>query len=369
MYQGRGITPITLAGAVILTAVLSVGITGITLSTRDISGGNPSRDVPVATAGASIPDKPTHQTTAPFPKHALSSITVLVNQGQALSPFGLKIGDTFLELRTPATADRAAARHRSWRAGLIDTADLLRANGYPPETPFTLVVGGKALTAGNTYRITGDHALRHSPPVDGGGYTVSYEDMPGEQGIWRILKFKNFMLSYGYSPGLRDHLLASVGSEQPPVPNADDDPSNLPSATPSQMDIPVNTMDYPDPQTRAAAIVERVTRSTQAQTALMPTLIEGLRDPSGHVREVSLGMLDTLDGPVPVKTLKNVALHDNEPALRIHALDLLAAREGRGALAILKDARADPDPSVRQAVAQIIDSLSSQESTLATNGR
>lgn len=372
-HQGRGITPVTLIGAILLSAVVSAGITDVVVSPGDAPGGNPSRKDPVVKAVASISGRSAHQPSAgngPLPERTLSSITVLVNQGGALSPFGIKVGDSFLELHTPMTTPHARlGERRSWRAGLIDTADLLRANGYSAETPFTLVVGGEALTAGNTYRITGIDNQRHPAPEGGGAYSVAYENIPGERGIWRILRFKNFMLSYGYSPGLRDHLLASDGPEQAPAVTTDETHPSLPTAAPQLPSTPVTPVAYPDPRARAAAIVARATRSIEQQATLIPMLTEGLRDQSEHVREASLAMLTTLEGPVPVKTLKYVAMHDDVPALRIHALDLLAAHEGRRALPILNDAHANPDPAVRQAAAQIISSLPTKDSTTEDNGR
>ena len=352
-----------MAGVVLLTAVLSVATTWLILSSSNAPDGKPSRYFPITRSSASNPGPPPTPTASASRQDTLSTVTVLLYGDRAPTPFGIKVGSEFIELKTPADiAGDAGLEHRSWRAGLIDTADLLRANGYSPETPFAVVVGGRELTAGNTYRITGSRRAEQDYADAGRTHTVVYESMPGEQGVWRTLKFRNFMLSYGYAPGLRHHLVAERSTDLSSPSTIEYHPSTPQDAAPPRDPRPITAADYPNPRERAAAIMERITESSRQQAALMPTLVEGLRDNNGDVREVSLGMMESLEGPLPLAAVRDIALHDSEPALRIHALDLLVDREGPHSLTTLKEARMDPDPTVSQTAEQIIDNLSSRYS-------
>jgi hypothetical protein len=92
-------------------------------------------------------------------------------------------------------------------ADIIDTADVLKANGFKPNDTYSFVVGGTALNASNTFRVAGNNQpdlARNSAE----SYAEEYHTRPDQEGIWRSLKFKNIVLSYGQLPSLADFLVA-----------------------------------------------------------------------------------------------------------------------------------------------------------------
>ena len=72
------------------------------------------------------------------------------------------------------------------------------------------------------------------------------------------------------------------------------------------------------------------------------------------VREAALRSLEVWDGPIPLQALSKIALSDNKPELRMHALDLLVDRFDEQALPILRQASKDPDFSVGQKANDLI---------------
>jgi hypothetical protein len=76
---------------------------------------------------------------------------------------------------------------------------VLKVNGFKPDEPYSLVLGGTELNKLNTFRVSGNHDADTAVNNDG-GYTEEFRTPPGETGIWRFLKFKNLIVSYGQVP-------------------------------------------------------------------------------------------------------------------------------------------------------------------------
>lgn len=349
-------------------------------------GASPAQETTAVMEKSSPPRSPRpggRSTQAPPGNDPLASVNILISNQKAVSPLGIKVKDRFIEFASPGTWPQLGISGNDghdWKAGLIDTAELLKANGFAPDTPFNIVVGGAELDTGNTYRIQGNHdSLLHTANSSrkDDEYSVEYGNIPGENGIWRTLTFSNYHLSHGFAPSLRRHLSGpatkpddiqahhQADATSPARDAAGDGLSG--NATPGDSRL-YTDIKHPDPDIRAKGLTKLVTRHQRDRWRVVPAITEGLRDPNVHVRETSLGTLETWEGPLPEKALTEVALKDESTPLRVHALDLLAYRKGIDALEVLQQARLDPVPMVSQFAEQLITEIRHKSNTQPTPG-
>jgi HEAT repeats len=317
--------------------------------------------------------------------HLASVAVIILNNGKEL-PLAIKVGDKYIKIPGPSSwPDGGATGSEKGRflAGIVDTADVLRANGIKPDDTYSFVVSGTALNASNTFRVVGNHQ-QELARNNMDGYTEEYHSSPDEQGIWRSLIFKNIVLSYGQVPSLSDFLVAPLlSSTKNPIPNQTNTSGKAANATgtstliyqsPSEMAANAiqieeatkkfrEAMNNSNPAIRAQGIQNLVLYGDQqamdqSQPGIMSDIEKGLTDQDPTVREATLGSLDLWDGTVPMQMLSQVALNDQNPELRMHALRLLVDRFEQQAVPTLQQASHDPDSRVAQKAVQLLNAYS-----------
>ena len=312
----------------------------------------------------------TENRRTPTNDHLASIPVIILNNGKQL-PLAIKVGDRSIEIPGPSSWPGNTPQGR-FLAGIVDTADVLRANGFTPDDTFSLTVGGTALNASNTFRVEGNpRPDLASNRTD--GYSEEYGTHPDEAGIWRSLKFKNIVLSYGQVPSLTDFLVASpADSVAPASPKTNEIPAPTHEVA-DTTDDSVKTGDdiqkyrdaltSSDPAVRAKGIQNLVlysdpSSSDKSQPSVATSIEKALADKDAAVREAALHSLDLWDGDIPMETLSRVALNDQDPNLRMHALGLLAERFDRKSVPTLLQASHDPDTQVAHKASQLLGTLS-----------
>lgn len=316
----------------------------------------------------------------------LSDVTIVILDGGKTLPLAFKLGGRYIKVPGPSSwppiaMQRAADAEKSrYLAAIIDSADVLRSNGYQADDAFALVVGGTELNVGNTFRIKGNH----QSVLDKGGSepAVEYHTQAGEPGIWRSLEFKNIVLSHAQVPSLEDYLVlphseaaaskqtvtqGAAMSTQPALAAIATSAVNTAQVTPLEDTTPESTRKYvealnsPDAAVRADAIQSLIVNGYREaapnpdSNATMESIIsKSLLDNNPNVRATTLDALDAYEGNLPQATLSHMALNDTNPGLRVQALDLLVDRFGQQASATLKEARHDPDPRVSRMADQLL---------------
>jgi hypothetical protein len=307
--------------------------------------------------------------TAAVNDHLASVAVIMLNNDKEM-PLAIRVGDKNIEIPGPSSWPNGSATGSEkgrFLAGIIDTADVLKANGFKPDETYSFVVGGTALNASNTFRVTGNHQtdLERS---NTGDYTEEYHSNPDEAGIWRSLKFKNIVLSYGQIPSLADFLVAphiSPAKTSMPALN-DQSPAIMgDSSIKTAEDVQKYREDLnnPDPAIRAQSIQNLILFSDPLTTdkshpGVAAYIEKALADNDPSVRDAALRSLDLWDGDVPMQTLSKIVLNDQSPELRMHALSLLVDRFDVQAIPTLQQASHDPDTRVAQKAGQLLDSLS-----------
>lgn len=321
----------------------------------------------------------------------LADITIVVLDNGRDRPLGFKLGGQYIKLPAPSSwphignQGTVEAGGDRYLAAIIDTADVLQANGFKPDHDFSLVVGDTELNAGNTFRIKGNHQA--AAFNNGGEPDVEYRTQAGEQGIWRSLKFKNIVVSHAQVPSLEAHLVSappSTGStsyhDSAALATSNGMESTLPTApspladtaqvtpllepTPESTRKYVEALDSADPAVRADAIQSLIINGYREAalggdtSAKMESIIaKSLLDKNPAVRSTAMDALDGYEGSVPQGTLSHMALNDSNPGLRIQALDLLVERFGDQATPTLNQARHDPDPRVGRMASELLTEL------------
>jgi hypothetical protein len=300
----------------------------------------------------------------------LASIAVIMLNNDKELPLAIRVGNNNIEIPGPSSWPKDSATDSEkgrFLAGIIDTADVLKANGFKPDETYSFVVGGTALNASNTFRVTGNH---HADLArnNTGDYTEEYHSNPNEEGIWRSLKFKNIVLSYGQIPSLADFLVAphiSPTKTLTPTPN-DQTPAIMgDSSIKTAEDVQKYREDLNSsyPEVRAKAIQNLMLFSNSfnkdpAHPDAGTYLEKALTDTDPAVREAALSSLDLWDGEIPMQTLSKIVLNDQDPNIRIHALSILADRFNERAVPTLQQATHDPDSRVAQKAGQLLQAFS-----------
>ena len=322
-----------------------------------------------------VPDQ-----AAPASDHLASIAVIMLNTGKEL-PLAIRVGDKNIEIPGPSSwpNDSATGSEKGrFLAGIIDTADVLKSNGFKPDETYSFVVGGTALNASNTFRVTGNHQADLARN-NTGGYTEEYHSNPDEEGIWRSLKFKNIVLSYGQIPSLADFLASTPTSSSrnsTPEQTKSAGTSALSYRNPEEMVADMRqaenetqkyreAMNSPDPALRAQAIQNMVVYgdeipADQSHPGIATYIEKALTDNDPTVREAALRALDLWDGNIPMQTLSQVVLNDQSPEVRIHALSILVDRFTERSVPTLQQASHDPDTRVAQKAGQLLEAYSPQ---------
>ena len=301
--------------------------------------------------------------------HLASVAVIMLNNDKEL-PLTIRVGDKNIEIPGPSSwpnDSTTGSEKGRFLAGIIDTADVLKANGFKPDETYSFVVGGTALNASNTFRVTGNHQADRAQN-NTGDYTEEYHSKPDEAGIWRSLKFKNIVLSYGQIPSLADFLVAphiTPTESAMPTPN-DQTPAIMgDSSIKTAEDVQKYREDLNSsyPEVRAKAIQNLMLFSNPfkkdpAHPDAGTYLEQALTDTDPTVREAALSSLDLWDGDIPMDMLSKIVLNDQDPDIRIHALSILADRFNERAVPTLQQASHDPDSRVAQKAGQLLQTYS-----------
>ena len=322
----------------------------------------------------------------------LSDVTIVILDSVKTLPLAFKMGGRYMKVPGPSYWPRissqgtAAAENDRYAAAIIDSVDVLRANGFQANDGFTLVVGGIELNAGNTFRIKGNHLS--DLVKEGNEPAVEYHTQAGEPGIWRSLEFKNIVLNHAQVPSLEDHLVLPHRIETASIQAVSQDATmsaqlalaakptsaaNTAQVTPLEDATPESTRKYvealnsPDAAVRADAIqslivngYREVVPNSDSNAKMEAIISKSLLDNNPNVRATTLDALDAYEGNIPQATLSHMALNDSNAGLRVQALDLLVERFGQQAVATVKEARHDPDPRVSRMADQLLIEFSNQ---------
>ena len=307
---------------------------------------------------------------APASNNLASVAVIMLNNNGKELPVAIRVGSNNIEIPGPSSwpSDNATGSEKGrFLAGIIDTADVLKANGYKPDETYSFVVGGTALNASNTFRVTGNHQadLAHN---NTGDYIEEFHSKPDEEGIWRSLKFKNIVLSYGQIPSLTDFLVApQTHPTKTPMPTLNEKSpatmgdNTLKSGEELQKYRDALNSSYPD--IRAQGIQNLILFSDPLTTdkshpGIVTYLEKALADNDPTVREAALRSLNLWDGDIPMQMLSRIVLNDQSPELRMHALSVLVDRFNEQAIPTLQQASHDPDSRVAQKASQLLEGFS-----------
>ncbi|MEJ2653020.1 MAG: HEAT repeat domain-containing protein [Gammaproteobacteria bacterium] len=324
---------------------------------RDIAGKQPVNTIASTAQTTAAPQSP-----APGADRLAGVTVVLLNNGKQF-PLEIKADGKSISIPGPSSWPGASGSEQGrFIAAIVDTADVLKANGIDPTRSFSLMVGGTALSAANTFRVTGNNQPPSAQATD--GFSEEYLTPRGETGIWRALKFKNIVVSYGQVPSLADVLVSppTTSSQQATPAQQQAAPTKV---VPSRQELAasahqhVEALGSADPATRANAIRDLTLSGYQrdkdkSDPSMRSILEQGLSDNDPSVRQAALNSLEMWNGSIPFQSLSNIALNDQVPELRMHALDLLASRFDDQAVPILQQASHDPDLRVAQKAGELL---------------
>jgi len=202
--------------------------------------------------------------------------------------------------------------------------------------------------------------------------TVSFQALPLEEGLRRLLRHKNFILVYSsagltevrvYMEGKGEFQRLRVEAKQPPQRpkgaqtadrppgGAEDDPARLAR-------LRGEALGHPDPAERSTAL-EKLAESDDEKLALDTALevLDRERDP-----EVLESVLDLLSGQesVPLGPILKFVATDRGPAIRIRALELLGehGKQDPRVSELLKTvARNDKNEEIRAIARSLLEDL------------
>jgi len=334
---------------------------------------SPRQDNSVTQSRSSIDNREistaTSDQTAAVNNHHVSVAVIMLNNDKEML-LAIRVGDKNIEIPGPSSwpnDSKTGPENGRFLAGIIDTADVLKANGFKPDETYSFVVGGTALNASNTFRVTGNHQADLARN-NTGDYTEEYHSNPDEAGIWRSLKFKNIVLSYGQIPSLADFLVTPhISPAKTPIPALNDQSPAImgDSSIKTAEDIKKYREDLNSsyPEVRAKAIQNLMLFSNPfnkdpAHPDAGTYLEKALTDTDPTVREAALSSLDLWDGEIPMQTFSKIALNDQDPNIRMHALSILADRFDEQSVPTLQQASHDPDSRVAQKAGQLLQAFS-----------
>lgn len=328
-------------------------------------------------------EKPQNETAPAYPAAAginpSAGMTVVIMNDAGQFPLAIKVGDQYIELPGPSSwpqgADdgKAGSTNGRFLAVLIDTADILKANGFRPDAPFSFVINGTEMNANNTHRILVGEAM-NTAATGHQGRSRDDGTLATAGSSWRAFSFQNIVVSHGQIPALSDYLVAprnlamqgaANGGAQAQAPAASSPQysrfaptgyhGDAPQVEPLEEPSPVTNQKYikalnsPDPAVRADAIENLILNGYReadvTQSAAHPDTA-ATPDNNSTTNDKYLDSADQLDESLPQETLSGIALHDKNPAVRVQALDQLVERFGQQASPTLKEAMHDPDPRV-----------------------
>ena len=188
--------------------------------------------------------------------------------------------------------------------------------------------------------------------------SAEFDNLTLEEGIKRLLKGKNYILTYdrtAASPKVTEIKVIADGSA--PVSRISGQPASIPPPGTSAGEKTVEelaqqALQAPDPAARIAALKALSQRGDEEK--IRSTVSAALQDQDLGVRSTALD-LAARGAPVSDEAIKGMALRDADPELRIRALDQLADQSDPDtAIEYLKQATRDPDPKVASTAQRLI---------------
>lgn len=318
-----------------------------------------------------------------------AGITLVIMNDSEQFPLAIKVGDQYIQLPGPsswprdADGGKSAATKGRFIAAIIDTADILKANGFDPDASFSFVMDDTEMDVNNTHRITAEDFMN----TTGGGHRQRSGDdgMPAAgNGAWRALKFRNVIVGNGRIPALSDYLVKpqNLVSQNNSNKNATTAPNlrnstfapidyrgDVPQVRPLEEPSPqnnrryINALNSPNPAVRADAIENLLLNGYQEADAdnsgdlAGTTVNEATADNHTTIDDKKVDSADHIDETLAQETLSGIALRDKSPAARIQALDQLVESFGRKASPTLKEAMHDPDPRVARTAGALMSDM------------
>jgi hypothetical protein len=188
--------------------------------------------------------------------------------------------------------------------------------------------------------------------------SAEFDKLTLEEGIKRLLKGKNYILTYdrtAASPRVTEIKVIADGSA--PVSRISGQPASIPPPGTSAGEKTVEelarqALQAPDPAARIAALKALSQRGDEEK--IRSTVSAALQDQDLGVRSTALD-LAARGAPVSDEAIQGMALRDADPGLRIKALDELSDRSDPDtAIEYLKQATRDPDPKVASTAQRLI---------------
>lgn len=181
--------------------------------------------------------------------------------------------------------------------------------------------------------------------------SAKFDNLPLEEGVKRLLKGKNYTFTYdrpatanGRPGAPRLAEIRVVSTDSAPLEISGE--AAVPPAEKSLEDLARKALQAPEPADRMDALKSLYERGKGEE--YRSTVASALRDKDQEVRDVALELV--LQGvPVSTETLKEMALGDASPELRIRAWNVLVEESdtNTAAMEYARQALQDPDPQVR----------------------
>lgn len=343
-------------------------------------------------------EKPQNETASAYPAVAginpPPGMTVVIMNDAGQFPLAIKVGNQYIELPGPSSWPQGAddgkpgSTNGRFLAVLIDTADILKANGFRPDAPFSFVINGAEMNVNNTHRILVSESM-NTAATDHPGRSGDDGTLATTGSRWRAFRFQNIVVSHGQNPSLSDYLVAprnlatqdaassSAKAQAPSASNLQysrfaplgyrgDVPQVAPLEEPSAQNNRkyIKALNSPDPAVRADAIENLILNGYQGADVTQGTAnpdTVATPDNNSTTNDKYLDSADQLDESLPQEMLSGIALHDKSPAVRVQALDQLVERFGQQAAPTLKEAMHDPDPRVARMAGALMSDIGSSD--------
>jgi len=204
--------------------------------------------------------------------------------------------------------------------------------------------------------------------------SATFEDLPLEEGIKRLLQGKNHTLAYDQTASSAAQRVAEIRI-LPSRQSLENDLDKLVAAAPAgRSDTPCAPADgrsveelvsevlhSPDVAKRTAAL-KALGEKDKQDPKVVETMVAAFEDKAIEVRSAALEIVLLKNISVPEEALEQMAFRDQSPQLRLGALDGLVDKSESGAAkSYLERALQDPDPEVKDLAAQMLERIDDEE--------
>lgn len=207
------------------------------------------------------------------------------------------------------------------------------------------------------------------------------DNLPLEEGIKRLLKGKNYVLTYDPASLSKDNptsrkikelrvvsgsgTLEEVGDAEMSDSPSTEENSLVSSGEKSLEELTQEALQASEPEDRVKALqgLARWSRIGKKEEVLSTAVTALREDETTEVRKGALDLLvDQMPGTIPLEPLADTAQKDSDPELRRRALvHLVSMSDPKNAVKYLKQALNDPDSKVRQEAQMILGTVYSEE--------